>query len=337
VSGSEPHVVAVGVFDGVHRGHQQILARAKARADAAGVELAVVTFEPHPDAVLGKTPPRPPLTPVGEKRELLGKAGAARVEILHFDREMAALEPEVFVRRYLIDALAMIGLVAGQDFALGRARKGTMAYLSDLGLRWGFTVESVPLLHDDDGPVSSTRIRTFLAEGRVADAARLLGRPYRIEAQVGKGLGLGKELGFPTANLELLEHQALPADGIYAVFVTTPDGVRRRGAMSIGVRPTLGEGERTTEVFVLDFDGDLRGRPLLVEFVAWLHEERRYESLDALRLGIAEDVRETRRILSDVDASRDGGGGEGGGSGSGTSPRPKPQSGAGIAPSGGGC
>lgn len=329
MSSGGSHVVAVGVFDGVHRGHQQILACARARAEVAGAEFAVVTFEPHPDAVLGKTPPRPPLTPVGEKRELLGNAGAARVEILHFDREMAALEPEAFVRRYLIDALGMVGLVAGQDFALGRARKGTLAYLHDLGLRWGFAVESVPLLLDADGPVSSTRVRAFLAAGRIADAARLLGRWYRIEAQVGLGLGLGKELGFPTANLELLEHRMLPADGIYAVYVVTPDGVRRQGAMSIGVRPTLGDGDRTAEVYVLDFDGDLRGRPLAVEFVVWLHEERRYENLDALRRGIADDVRETRRLLAGVGGPVAGGGLEGGAT-------TKPAPGAGIARSGGG-
>jgi riboflavin kinase/FMN adenylyltransferase len=245
---AEPHVVAVGVFDGVHRGHQRILARARDEAQRAGAGFAVVTFEPHPDAVLGKAAPRPPLTPVGEKRELLGQAGADRVEILHFDRAMAALEPEEFVRRYLIDPLGLIRLVAGQDFALGKNRKGTLAYLHDLGARWGFVVDAVPLLLDPDGPVSSSRIRQFLAKGSVEDAARLLGRPYCFEAQVVRGQGLGKNLGYPTANLELLEHQLVPADGIYAVWVTTPDGVRHAGAMSIGMRPTVGEVPHAVEV-----------------------------------------------------------------------------------------
>lgn len=294
MSAARPHVVAVGVFDGVHRGHQRILSRAHQAAVEAGAGFAVVTFEPHPDAVLGKSPPRPPLTPVGEKRELLGREGAERVEILHFDRAMAALEPEEFVRRYLIDELGLVHLVAGEDFALGKNRKGNLEYLRDLGARWGFGVEAVPLLLDPDGPVSSSRIREFLAQGRVEDAARLLGRFYRIEAQVVRGHGIGHDLGFPTANLELLEHQALPADGIYQVWVTLPSGERRVGAMSIGVRPTLGDGDRAVEVFVLDFDGDLVSRPLAVEFVSWVRAQERFPDLESLRRAIGDDVRAIR-------------------------------------------
>jgi riboflavin kinase/FMN adenylyltransferase len=297
---SEPreHVVAVGVFDGVHRGHQRILERARERARAAGQAFAVVTFEPHPDAVLGKNAPQAPLTPVGEKRELLELAGADRVEVLHFDRVMASLEPEEFVRRYLVDALGLVHLTAGQDFALGKNRKGTLGYLADLGARWGFTVDSVPLLLDPDGPVSSTRIRGFLGAGKVEDAARLLGRLYRIEAQVVRGLGKGHDLGYPTANLELLEHQMMPGDGIYAVWVTTPDGAKRAGAMSIGKRPTMGDVPHAVEVFVLDFDGDLVSRPLAVEFVSWIREEKRFADLGALTQAIAEDVKVVRERLA---------------------------------------
>jgi riboflavin kinase/FMN adenylyltransferase len=290
VSEAKEHAVAVGVFDGVHRGHLRIFERARERARSAGAGFAVVTFEPHPDAVLGKRVPEAPLTPVGEKRELLERAGADRVEVLHFDRVMAGLEPEVFVRRYLIDGLGLIHLTAGQDFALGKNRKGTLAYLADLGARWGFTVDSVPLLMDPDGPVSSTRIRQFLASGDVESAARLLGRPYRIEAQVVRGQGIGRDLGFPTANLELLEHQMMPGDGIYAVWVTTPDGARHPGAMSIGKRPTLGDVPHAVEVFVLDFEGDLVSRPLAVDFVSWLREEKRFPDLDSLKRAIADDV-----------------------------------------------
>jgi riboflavin kinase / FMN adenylyltransferase len=298
VSETREHVVAVGVFDGVHRGHQRILERARERARSAGAGFAVVTFEPHPDAVLGKNAPQAPLTPVGEKRELLESAGADRVEVLHFDRVMASLEPEEFVRRYLIDGLGLVHLTAGQDFALGKNRKGTLGYLADLGARWGFTVDSVPLLLDPDGPVSSTRIRGFLAAGKVEDAARLLGRLYRIEAQVVRGLGKGHDLGYPTANLELLEHQMMPTDGIYAVWVTTPDGVRRAGAMSIGKRPTMGEVPHAVEVFVLDFDGDLVSRPLTVEFVSWIRDEKLFADLGALRQAIAGDVKVVRERLT---------------------------------------
>jgi riboflavin kinase/FMN adenylyltransferase len=290
-------VVAVGVFDGVHRGHQRILARAREEAARADVRSAVVTFEPHPDAVLGKVLPQPPLTAVGEKQELLRAAGVDHVEILHFDRALAALTPEEFVRRHLLDALGMIRLVAGEDFALGAGRKGTLEYLRALGGRWGFAVDGVPLLLDPDGPVSSSRVRAFLAEGGVEDAARLLGRPYCIEAQVVPGQGLGRDLGFPTANLELLEHQAIPADGVYAVWVTLPDGARRAGAMSIGVRPTLGDVPHAIEVFLLDFTGELVGQSLVVDFVTWLRDERRFAGLEALRQAIADDVRQARQRL----------------------------------------
>ena len=309
MTGSEAHVVAVGVFDGVHRGHQRILARARDDARRAGVACAVVTFEPHPDAVLGKSVPRPPLTPVGEKRELLAAAGADRVEILHFDHAMAALAPEEFVRRRLIEGLGMVRLVAGADFALGRGRLGDVTYLRELGARWGFSVDAVPLLLDPDGPVSSSRIRAALAEGRVEDAARLLGRPFRIEAQVVRGQGLGGDLGFPTANLELLEHQAVPADGIYAVWVTMPDGSLQPGAMYIGKRPTVGDVPHAMEVYLLDFVGELVGLPLVVDFVAWLREERRFADLAALRAAIAEDVRQARGRLAAAPRPAAGGGG----------------------------
>lgn len=298
MSAVEPQVVAVGVFDGVHRGHQRILAQAREDARRAGIGFSVVTFEPHPDAVLGKSVPLPPLTPVGEKRELLGRAGADRVEILHFDQAMAAQEPEEFVRRRLIEALGMVRLVAGEDFALGRERKGDLAYLRELGTRLGFSVDAVPLLLDPDGPVSSSRVRALLGEGRVEEAARLLGRRYRIEAQVVRGQGLGGDLGFPTANLELLEHQAVPADGIYAVWVTLPDGTHQAGSMYIGKRPTLGDVPHAIEVFLHDFRGELMGAPLAVEFVAWLREDRRFADLAALRAAIAEDVEQTRARLA---------------------------------------
>lgn len=295
---SPPHVVAVGVFDGVHLGHQRILAKALERARELDVDVAVVTFEPHPDAVLGKAPPRPPLTPVGEKTALLMGLGAARVEVLHFDRELASLEAEEFVRRHLLDGLGMRHLVAGADFALGRGRRGTIAHLRSLGERLGFGVDGVSLLSEDGGSVSSTRIRALLAEGRVREAAERLGRPYRLEAQVVSGRGLGRELGFPTANLEMLEHRVLPADGIYAVRAYLGDGVSRPGALSIGTRPSVGGGPRTVEVFVLDFAGDLRGRPLQIEFVEWLREERHYPTLEALAHAIAEDVEQVRRLVT---------------------------------------
>ena len=314
---SPPHVVAVGVFDGVHRGHQRILARALERARELDVDMAVVTFEPHPDAVLGKAPPRPPLTPVGEKTALLMQLGAARVEVLHFDRELAALEADEFVRRYLLEGLGMRHLVAGADFALGRGRVGTIAYLRQLGERVGFGVDGVSLLLEDGSSVSSSRIRSLLSEGRVREAGELLGRPYDLEAQVVSGRGLGRELGFPTANLELLEHRLLPADGIYAARVQLGDGVWRAGALSIGTRPSIGGGPRTVEVHVLDYEGDLRGVSVRIEFTEWLREERHYPTLEALSNAIAEDVEEVRRLVPEGRRERGTAGSSGGPGGEG--------------------
>jgi riboflavin kinase/FMN adenylyltransferase len=210
---------------------------------------------------------------------------------------MAAMEPEAFVRQYLLDPLGMVYLVAGVDFALGKNRVGTIDFLRKLGSEWGFGVEGVPLLEVSDGPVSSSRIRELLARGQVDDAARLLGRSYRIEAQVVTGRGLGKELGWPTANLEMLEHRILPGDGIYAVWVNFEGGDRHPGALSIGVRPAVGGGPRTVEVHILDYEGELHGSSMTVDFVAWLREERDFPDLGALSRAIAADVERTRGIL----------------------------------------
>jgi riboflavin kinase/FMN adenylyltransferase len=209
---------------------------------------------------------------------------------------MAALEPEEFVQRHLLGGLGMVFLVAGEDFALGRARRGTIAHLAELGKRLGFGVEGVPLLVEEGKPITSSRIRELLGAGRVAEAARLLGRPYRLDGQVVTGRGLGRELGFPTANLLLLEHRLLPADGIYAARVLLESEPPRAGALSIGMRPSVGGGPRTVEVHVLDFAGDLRGRTLTLDLLDWLREERHYPTLEALAAAIEEDVRHVRAL-----------------------------------------
>ena len=302
---SRPHVVAVGVFDGLHRGHRRIVDTGLARASTAGIGMAVVTFDPHPDAVLGKAPAEPPLTPVREKKQLLAAWGVERVDVLPFDREMAALEPEAFVARHLLAELGMTRLVTGEDFALGHGRRGNVPYLAELGRRLGFDVESVPLLVEHHGPVSSTRIRGALRGGDVAFAAELLGRPYALAGRVVHGHGIGRTLDYPTANLDPVEPRTLPADGVYAGWVVIPAAQAGPGpggtfpaAISLGLRPTFEGSERALEVFVLDWDKDLLDKVLEVEFVDWIRGQEKFDGPAALVQAIGRDVVRVRAILN---------------------------------------
>jgi riboflavin kinase/FMN adenylyltransferase len=292
--------VAVGVFDGVHLGHAQILAAARRRADALGGPCVVVSFDPHPDLVLAKTfHAQPPLTPLPEKRARLAALGADRVEILPFTRELAALEPEAFVETHLVHPYGMRALVVGENFTLGRARTGNVDRLRAIGAASGFEVEPVPLLSHEGGPVTSTRIRGLLGEGRVAEAARLLGRRYTLSGVVVTGDGIGRTLGVPTANLRLEDEKLVPAHGIYATQVRIGDETAwHPGALSIGVRPTFGGKVPTIEVHLLDWSGDLVGRPLEVAFQEWVRPELEFESTEALVAAMRRDLDEIRRLTA---------------------------------------
>ena len=299
--------IAIGIFDGVHLGHRAILERARERA--AGGRCVVVSFDPHPDVVLarGAFHSPPPLTPLGEKRELMLALGIGEFLVLPFTRELAALSPEEFVDAHLVHPFAPRALVVGEGFALGRGRSGTVERLRAIGARCGFEVESVPLVTIDGAPVSSTRIRALLAEGRVEEAARLLGRHYALAGIVVTGDARGRTLGFPTANLRLHEERWLPADGVYAVLARI-GGEReaRPAAMSIGMRPTFDGQVRTLEVHLIDWAGELLGRELAVEFVAWLRPELRFESAQALADAMSADVAEARRRLAGGGAASSG-------------------------------
>ncbi len=301
-----PHVVAVGVFDGLHRGHRRIIDTGLERARAAGPDtgLAVVTFDPHPDAVLGKAPAELPLTPPREKADLLRAWGVDRVHVLPFDRELSDLEPETFVERHLTSTLGMIRLVTGPDFALGRGRRGTVAHLAALGERQGFAVETVPLLLEHHGAVSSTRVRGALRGGDVGFAAELLGRPYAIAGRVVHGWGIGAKLAYPTANLDPLEPKFLPADGVYAGWVHVPGAANGpgpqgawRGAISLGLRPTFDGHDRALEVHVLDVDKNLRDMDLRVDFTAWIRGQEKFEDAAALVEAMGRDVAHCRDLL----------------------------------------
>jgi riboflavin kinase / FMN adenylyltransferase len=295
--------VAIGIFDGLHVGHRAILDRALARARQGRGRCVVVSFDPHPDVVLARGVFRspPPLTPLDEKRTRLAGLGVNEFRVLPFTRELASLEPEPFVDRYLVQPLRPFALIVGEGFALGRGRAGTVDRLRAIGAARGFEVEAVPLAVLDGTPVSSTRIRAQLAEGRVAEAARLLGRRYGIAGVVVSGDGRGRQLGFPTANLRLHEERAVPADGVYAVLARlSGEHEWRPAAMSIGLRPTFDGQVRTLEVHLLDWSGNLLGRELEVEFVDWLRPELRFESAEALVEAMARDVAETRQRLTEA-------------------------------------
>ena len=292
--------VTIGVFDGLHLGHLDILRRALEHARADHGPCVVVSFDPHPDLVLAPSfRAIAPIMPIPEKRDRLRELGVDAFELIPFTRELARLSPEDFVDRHLVGPFRPSWLVVGANFALGAGRSGNLERLSAIGATRGFQVDAVPLRMIDGAPVSSTRIRECLAAGDVAEAGRLLGRRYALTGSVVRGDAIGRTLGFPTANLRLHEEKLVPAHGIYAVW-TRLEGVASplAGAMSIGVRPTFGGETPTIEVHLLDWSGDLVGRNLEVEFASWLRPEVRFGSRDELIAAIGADVAEVRRRLA---------------------------------------
>jgi len=290
--------VAIGNFDGVHLGHQALVRAARERAQATGAALAVLTFEPHPREYLdpGAAPPR--LMRVGEKCAALAAAGVERLVVLRFDSRLQHLSPESFIDTVLRDGLGARHVVVGEGFRFGCRRAGTIESLRAAGTAAGFEVVVVPSVTLDGQRVSSTRVRTALAAGDLDGAARLLGRPYTLTGRVIAGERLGRQLGYATANLRL-HRRIAPLGGVFAVDVRGIDGRGAAAAVaSLGTRPTVGGGETLLEVHVFDFDGDLYGRRLAVDFVAKLREEEKFASLDALVAQMHADAARAREILA---------------------------------------
>ena len=298
-----PTAVTVGVFDGVHRGHVHVIDRLRRSADTRGLTVVVLTFANHPLTVLRPETPLVLLSPFSERLALLRACGVEHVTAITFTRELSHWSAEQFVTA-LKTALDMRHLVIGPDFALGHGREGTIPVLTGLGERLGFTVEAVEPLLLDGTAVNSTAIREALGAGDLEWAARCLGRPFSLSAPVERGEGRGgATLGFPTANLALDDAQALPADGIYAAWLDA-DGVRHASAASVGTKPTFHEhGDRTVEAFVLDFEGDLYGKQVRLEFVRRLRGQERFEDAEALAARIRRDVEETRAVLEPLGLS----------------------------------
>jgi riboflavin kinase/FMN adenylyltransferase len=290
-----PAACTIGVFDGVHRGHERLLARTVAAAREIGGIAVAVTFEPHPSAVLdpGNVPPE--LTTLDEKRERLIAAGIDRVVVVNFTREVSQWSPESFCER-LLDRFDLRHLVVGAGFALGRARRGDTAFLRGFGAEHGFTVETVDPVTDGGVTISSTRVRSALVSGDVEAAAHLLGHPYFLDGTVEHGDRVGWRLGFPTANVGVEPGKCLPEMGIYSTWVRAR-GAWLPAASSIGYRPTFGGDRLTVETHVLDYEGDLYGERLRLAFVHRLREERWYPDEAALIAQMKLDVAETRRLL----------------------------------------
>jgi riboflavin kinase/FMN adenylyltransferase len=299
-----PSVVTIGVFDGVHRGHQRIVAQAAAAAAAAKRPVVVVTFDPHPDEVVRPGSHPPFLCTARRRAELLGGLGADAVCVLPFTQEFSRLSPDEFVRAVLVDRLHAAEVVVGEDFRFGHRATGDVALLAQLGEKYDFTAEGVPLLADNGVRISSSGIRQQLAAGDVEGAARDLGRPHRVEGVVVRGQQRGRGLGFPTANLETLPHTAIPADGIYAGWLTSlgPSGQelqRWPAAISVGTNPTFDGQERSVEAYALDRDDlDLYGVHVAVDFVTRLRGMERFGSVEALVAQMHRDVDVARSVCS---------------------------------------
>lgn len=314
-------VVVIGNFDGVHRGHQTVLARATNRIEAIAdqgprPELTVLTFEPHPAAVLGASAP-PRLTRLTRKVELLGRHGVEIVVAQRFDARFAALSPTAFVEEVLVHALGAREVTIGWDFRFGARRAGDIPFLKTLGERHGFSVEVQDVVADEKGPMSSTRVREALARGDLAEARAVLGRPHAIEGVVVSGDKRGRTIGFPTANVGDVD-EALPSYGVYAVVCDFAEGNTRagtgasteltalaRGVANVGLRPTItgGGGHPSIEVHLFDLPEDRRdlyGDTLRVHFVSRIRDERRFPGLDALKAQIAEDARQAREVTERI-------------------------------------
>ncbi len=288
--------VTIGNFDGVHLSHQHICRKLAAEAKSAGKKSLVITFDPHPKMILHPNiRPFYLITTRSEKMDLLGQCGVDATVIITFDQHYSRTTAEQFVQDFLWKKLAMTKIIIGHDYTFGQARQGNDAYLKAQGRKLGFSVEVIPAFKIDDEIVSSTLIRNYILAGDIQAATRFMGRYYNIAGTVGSGAGRGTGLGYPTANIEP-EKELLPPPGIYAALVTV-DGHQYMGALNIGAKPTFEDYTSTFEVFLLDYQGDLRGKKINVLFVEKLRDIVKFDGPESLKRQIALDVEKTKEIL----------------------------------------
>ncbi len=297
-----PVALTIGNFDGVHLGHRAMLARLRVAAAERSLPACAMTFEPHPREFFAPDQAPARLTSLREKLELLAAEGIARTYVCRFDYRFAQTPAEEFVEATLVRGLGARYVLVGDDFRFGARRAGDFALLERHAARLGYTVEAMSSVTLDAERVSSSAIREALAGGDLARAARLLGRPYSISGRVVRGDGLGRKLGFPTANVRM-KHNRPPLAGIFVVEVTGAGGEVLRGVASLGVRPTVKQSaEPVLEVYLLDFSGDLYGRHVRVDFLHKFRDEQKFADLDALTAQIARDVEDAQAFFAGEDA-----------------------------------
>jgi riboflavin kinase/FMN adenylyltransferase len=294
--------LAIGNFDGVHRGHQKVLGEAIAIAKRGGRRSGAVVFEPHPREFFAPETPFFRLTPLPVKLELLEALGLDLTFIIPFDAELAALSADAFATEVMAKGLGASHVVVGNDFSYGKGRTGTTEELAVLGRELGFGVDVVAPVGEGGATFSSSRIREHLRRGEMREAAEQLGYWWRVRGQVGAGAGRGKGLGFPTLNLPLAPGQDV-RHGIYAMRVDRGAGRRHNAAGYVGIRPTFGAGEPVLEAYLLDFDGDLYGKEVDVEFIDFLRPDADFATPDALAAQMREDTDHARAVLAKVAAS----------------------------------
>lgn len=290
-------VVTVGVFDGVHRGHRQLIARAVERAHERGLPAVVVTFDPHPAELIrpGTHPAR--LSTLDRRAELVAEAGADVFCVIPFTEALSRMAPAGFAHEVLVDRLHAAVVVVGSNFTFGHRAEGDVGSLAELGRRFGFACEALDLVSDHDVTFSSTYIRSCIDAGAVRDAAHALGRWHRVDGVIVHGHKRGRDLGYPTANVASPPHTAIPADGVYAGWFRIGDR-RLMGAVSVGTNPTFSGRVRTVEVYVLDVDENFYGHEVGVEFVERLRGQEHYDGIEALVAQMGRDVATCREILT---------------------------------------
>lgn len=291
------HALSIGVFDGVHCGHRMLVQRMLAEARERGLGSGIITFHPSPITVLRPNVEPSYLESLEQRVELLRDLGVDFVSVVQFTSELAQVSFADFARILSEDA-GMRLLVAGEDFALGRAREGSMEQLAELGRELDFEVVAVPLLEGSAGAVSSTLVRAALAAGEMERVAELLGRPYTLRGPVVHGEGRGRTIGFPTLNVGVSADRALPPDGVYVTRAVLPDGRVLHACTNIGMQPTFDGTERRVEAYLLDFEGDLYGEVVCIELLRRLRDEYKFDGVDPLVAQIRKDVEVTRAYFA---------------------------------------